>query len=160
MTLLSRKTGEAPHGLTAEAQTAGRGRRGHKWDSTVGNLLLSIVLRHALIPQKFSPGLLPPSATSGARGTRNKGLANEIGLQMAQRPGRAWTQTRPGILVEAARDNEGNPLRSVIGVNVTMCPRRFPMAACQQSACQEPQQNVPAVDMLSSMGLSRSYRRW
>ena len=36
----------APHGtgLAARAQTAGRGRRGHKWDSTAGNLLLSIVL--------------------------------------------------------------------------------------------------------------------
>ena len=30
----------APHGtgLAARTQTAGRGRRGHKWDSTAGNL--------------------------------------------------------------------------------------------------------------------------
>ena len=46
----------APHGtgLAARAQTAGRGRRGHKWDSTAGNLLLSIVLRPCVNPAKYS----------------------------------------------------------------------------------------------------------
>ena len=33
------------YGLAARRQTAGRGRRGHKWDSTEGNLLLSIILK-------------------------------------------------------------------------------------------------------------------
>ena len=49
------KQGE-PHGtgLAARAQTAGRGRRGHKWDSTAGNLLLSIVLRPRVDPAKYS----------------------------------------------------------------------------------------------------------
>ena len=41
-------------GLAARAQTAGRGRRGHKWDSTAGNLLLSIVLRPRVDPAKYS----------------------------------------------------------------------------------------------------------
>ena len=46
----------APHGtgLAARAQTAGRGRRGHKWDSTLGNLLLSIVVRPNVNPAKYS----------------------------------------------------------------------------------------------------------
>ena len=49
------KQGE-PHGtgLAARTQTAGRGRRGHKWDSTAGNLLLSIVLRPCVNPAKYS----------------------------------------------------------------------------------------------------------
>ena len=72
----------APHGtgLAARAQTAGRGRRGHKWDSTVGNLLLSIVLRPCVNPAKFS-GLAAVSGLAVLEALEKQGLADEIGLK-------------------------------------------------------------------------------
>lgn len=63
--------------LPARAQTAGRGRRGHKWDSTVGNLLLSIVLRPCVNPAKFS-GLAAVSGLAVLEALEKQGLANEI----------------------------------------------------------------------------------
>ena len=52
----------APHGtgLAARAQTAGRGRRGHKWDSPPATYCFRLSCVHALIPQ--STLVLPPSA--------------------------------------------------------------------------------------------------
>ena len=72
----------APHGtgLAARAQTAGRGRRGHKWDSTAGNLLLSIVLRPHVDPAKYS-GLAAVSGLAVLEALEAQGLANEIGLK-------------------------------------------------------------------------------
>ena len=72
----------APHGtgLAARAQTAGRGRRGHKWDSTAGNLLLSIVLRPCVNPAKYS-GLAAVSGLAVLEALEKQGLANEIGLK-------------------------------------------------------------------------------
>ena len=70
----------APHGtgLAARTQTAGRGRRGHKWDSTAGNLLLSIVLRPRVDPAKYS-GLAAVSGLAVLEALEKQGLANEIG---------------------------------------------------------------------------------
>ena len=124
----------APHdtGLAARAQTAGRGRRGHKWDSTAGNLLLSIVLRPCVNPAKYS-GLAAVSGLAVLEALEKQGLANEIGLKW---PNDLVARGRKlgGILVEAARDNEGKPFAVCgIGVNVNYAPRRFPMAACRQS---------------------------
>ena len=72
----------APHGtgLAARAQTAGRGRRGHKWDSTAGNLLLSIVLRPHVNAAKYS-GLAAVSGLAVLEALGAQGLANEIGLK-------------------------------------------------------------------------------
>ena len=85
----------APHGtgLAARAQTAGRGRRGHKWDSTAGNLLLSIVLRPCVNPAKYS-GLAAVSGLAVLEALEKQGSCKRDWPQMAQRPGRAWTQTR------------------------------------------------------------------
>ena len=46
----------AAHGLAVAArrQTAGRGRRGHAWDSPAGNLYLSVVLRPNVGPERLS----------------------------------------------------------------------------------------------------------
>lgn len=70
----------APHGtgLAARAQTAGRGRRGHKWDSTAGNLLLSIVLRPRVDPAKYS-GLAAVSGLAVLEALKKQDLATEIG---------------------------------------------------------------------------------
>ena len=139
----------APHGtgLAARAQTAGRGRRGHKWDSTAGNLLLSIVLRPCVNPAKYS-GLAAVSGLAVLEALEKQGLANEIGLKW---PNDLVARGRKlgGILVEAARDNEGKPFAVCgIGVNVNYAPQEVPDGGLPAIGLSDLNENVPAVDML------------
>lgn len=139
----------APHGtgLAARAQTAGRGRRGHKWDSTAGNVLLSIVLRPCVNPAKFS-GLAAVSGLAVLEALEKQGLANEIRLKW---PNDLVARGRKlgGILVEAARDNEGNPFEVCgIGVNVNYVPAEVPDGGLPAIGLSDLNESVPAVDML------------
>lgn len=139
----------APHGtgLAARAQTAGRGRRGHKWDSTAGNLLLSIVLRPCVNPAKYS-GLAAISGLAVLEALEAQGLANEIGLKW---PNDLVARGRKlgGILVEAARDKEGKPFAVCgIGVNVNYVPSEVPDGGLPAIGLSDLNKNVPAVDML------------
>lgn len=139
----------APHGtgLAARAQTAGRGRRGHKWDSTVGNLLLSIVLRPCVNPAKFS-GLAAVSGLAVLEAVEKQGLANEIRLKW---PNDLVARGRKlgGILVEAARDNEGKPFAVCgIGVNVNYTPQEVPDGGLAAIGLSDLNESVPTVNML------------
>ena len=139
----------APHGtgLAARAQTAGRGRRGHKWDSTVGNLLLSIFLRPCVNPAKFS-GLAAVSGLAVLEALEKQGLANEIRLKW---PNDLVARGRKlgGILVEAARDNEGKPFAVCgIGVNVNYTPQEVPDGGLAAIGLSDLNESVPAVNML------------
>lgn len=139
----------APHGtgLAARAQTAGRGRRGHKWDSTAGNLLLSILLRPRVDPAKYS-GLAAVSGLAVLEALEAQGLANEIGLKW---PNDLVARGRKlgGILVEAARDNEGKPFAVCgIGVNVNYVPSEVPDGGLPAIGLSDLNENVPAVDVL------------
>ena len=139
----------APHGtgLGARAQTAGRGRRGHKWDSTVGNLLLSIVLRPCVNPAKFS-GLAAVSGLAVLEALEKQGLANEIRLKW---PNDLVARGRKlgGILVEAARDNEGKPFAVCgIGVNVNYTPQEVPDGGLAAIGLSDLNESVPTVNML------------
>ena len=139
----------APHGtgLAARAQTAGRGRRGHKWDSTVGNLLLSIVLRPCVNPAKYS-GLAAVSGLAVLEALEKQGLANEIRLKW---PNDLVARGRKlgGILVEAGRDNEGKPFAVCgIGVNVNYTPQEVPDGGLAAIGLSDLNESVPAVDML------------
>lgn len=139
----------APHGtgLAARAQTAGRGRRGHKWDSTAGNLLLSIVLRPCVNPAKYS-GLAAVSGLAVLEALEMQGLANEIDLKW---PNDLVARGRKlgGILVEAARDNDGKPFAVCgIGVNVNYVPSEVPDGGLPAIGLLDLNENVPAVDML------------
>lgn len=139
----------APHGtgLAARAQTAGRGRRGHKWDSTAGNLLLSIVLRPCVNPAKYS-GLAAVSGLAVLEALEAQGLANEVGLKW---PNDLVARGRKlgGILVEAARDNEGEPFAVCgIGVNVNYTPHEVPDGGLAAIGLSDLNENVPAVDVL------------
>ncbi len=139
----------APHGtgLAARAQTAGRGRRGHKWDSTAGNLLLSIVLRPCVNPAKYS-GLAAVSGLAVLEALEKQGLASEIALKW---PNDLVARGRKlgGILVEAARDNEGKPFAVCgIGVNVNYTPQEVPDGGLAAIGLSDLNKNVPAVDML------------
>lgn len=139
----------APHGtgLAARAQTAGRGRRGHKWDSTAGNLLLSIVLRPCVNPAKYS-GLAAVNGLAVLEALEAQDLANEIGLKW---PNDLVARGRKlgGILVEAARDNEGMPFAVCgIGVNVNYVPSEVPDGGLPAIGLSDLNENVPAVDVL------------
>lgn len=139
----------APHGtgLAARAQTAGRGRRGHKWDSTVGNLLLSIVLRPCVNPAKFS-GLAAVSGLAVLEALEKQGLANEIRLKW---PNDLVARGRKlgGILVEAARDNEGKPFAVCgIGVNVNYTPQEVSDGGLAAIGLSDLNESVPTVNML------------
>ena len=139
----------APHGtgLAARAQTAGRGRRGHKWDSTAGNLLLSIVLRPCVDPAKYS-GLAAVSGLAVLEALKKQGLANEIGLKW---PNDLVARERKlgGILVEAARDNEGKPFAVCgIGVNVNYTPQEVPDGGLAAIDLSDLNESVPSVDTL------------
>ena len=131
----------APHGtgLAARAQTAGRGRRGHKWDSTAGNLLLSIVLRPYVNPAKYT-GLAAVSGLAVLEAFEAQGLANEIGLK--------W----PNDLVARGRklgDNKGMPFAVCgIGVNVNYTPQEVPDGGLAAIGLSDLNENVPAVDVL------------
>lgn len=145
----------APHGtgLAARAQTAGRGRRGHKWDSTAGNLLLSIVLRPRVDPAKYS-GLAAVSGLAVLEALEKQGLANEIGLKW---PNDLVARGRKlgGILVEAARDNEGKPFAVCgIGVNVNYTPQEVPDGGLEAIGLSDLHESVPSVDTL----LDEAYR--
>lgn len=138
----------APHGtgLAARAQTAGRGRRGHKWDSTAGNLLLSIVLRPCVNPAKYS-GLAAVSGLAVLEALEKQGLASEIALKW---PNDLVARGRKlgGILVEAARDNEGKPFAVCgIGVNVNYTPQEVPDGGLAAIGLSDLNESVPAVDM-------------
>lgn len=139
----------APHGtgLAARAQTAGRGRRGHKWDSTAGNLLLSIVLRPRVDPTKYS-GLAAVSGLAVLKALDKQGLANEIRLKW---PNDLVARGRKlgGILVEAVRDNEGKPFVVCgIGVNVNYVPSEVPDGGLPAIGLSDLNENVPTVDVL------------
>ena len=139
----------APHGtgLAARAQTAGRGRRGHKWDSTAGNLLLSIVVRPNVNPAKYS-GLAAVCGLAVLKTLEKQGLATEIGLKW---PNDLVARGRKlgGILVEAARDNEGKPFAVCgIGLNVNYTPQEVPDGGLAAIGLSDLNESVPSVDTL------------
>lgn len=139
----------APHGtgLAARAQTAGRGRRGHTWDSTAGNLLLSIVVRPNVNPAKYS-GLAAVCGLAVLKTLERQGLATEIDLKW---PNDLVARGRKlgGILVEAARDNEGKPFAVCgIGVNVNYTPQEVPDGGLPAIGLSDLNESVPSVDTL------------
>lgn len=114
----------APHGsaVAARLQTAGRGRRGHAWESPRGNLYLSVVLRPQVAPTRL-PGLAAACGLGVLDGLKELGIANETQLKW---PNDVLARGRKlaGILVEASRDNAGEPFAVCgVGVNVARTPR-------------------------------------
>ena len=108
----------AAHGtaIAARRQSAGRGRRGHVWESPEGNLYLSVVLRPEVAPARVM-GLAAAcglGVTDVLRGTSLK-WPNDVlarGRKLA------------GILVETARDRDDRLFAVCgVGVNVRRAPR-------------------------------------
>ena len=109
-------------GVAARLQTAGRGRRGHAWESPVGNLYLSVVLRPHVAPSRL-PGLAAACGLGVTDALREVGCSAEVRLKW---PNDLLVRGRKlaGILVEAARDDSGEPFAVCgVGVNVGLSPR-------------------------------------
>lgn len=128
----------APHGtaVASRLQTAGRGRRGHVWESPLGNLYLSVVLRPAVAPARL-PGLAAACGLGALDGLEELGLAREVQLKW---PNDLLARGRKlgGILVETARDDDGRLFAVCgIGVNVARTPRGLG-AICLAELGEEP----------------------
>ncbi len=112
----------APAGtaVAARRQTAGRGRRGHAWESPAGGLYLSVVLRPP-VPMSFFVGLPAVCALGALAALRdNAGLAgaalkwpNDVLLGDGK---------LAGILVEAGSGADGPYAVCGIGVNLEPVP--------------------------------------
>lgn len=110
----------AAHGraVAARLQRAGRGRRGHVWESPRGNLYLSVVLRPCVAPARL-PGLAAACAL---------GALDVLDEAQLKWPNDLLVRGRKlaGILVEAARDDTGETFAVCgIGVNVEHAPREL-----------------------------------
>ena len=108
----------AAHGtaVAARRQSAGRGRRGHVWESPEGNLYLSVVLRPEVTPARVM-GLAAAcglGVTDVLRGASLK-WPNDV---------LAHGRKLAGILVETARDRDDRLFAVCgVGVNVRRAPR-------------------------------------
>ena len=114
----------APHGsaVAARRQTAGRGRRGHVWESPAGNLYLSVLLRPEVSPSRL-PGLAAACGLGVLDGLGALGVSNKAQLKW---PNDVLAHGRKlaGILVEAGRDQAGGTFAVCgVGLNLESAPR-------------------------------------
>ena len=126
-------------------QTAGRGRLGRTWVNAEGKALYyTVAIREPLA----QPATLPLLASLAVR--RQLALRYGVGCQLKW-PNDLVARGRKlgGILVEAARDNEGKPFTVCgIGVNVNYTPQEVPDGGLAAIGLSDLNESVPAVDML------------
>lgn len=121
----------ALHGsaVAAHVQTAGRGRRGHVWESPRGSLYLSCVLRPS-VPMHFFTGL-PAVCALGVLDC----LRDDLGIAQAalKWPNDiiAGSSKLAGILVEAGSSAMGT--FAVCGVGVNVAPASAGAGPCKQA---------------------------
>ena len=104
--------------VAARTQTAGRGRRGHTWESPRGNLYLSVVLR----PQVSLARLSGLAAACGL------GVADVLRQAQLKWPNDLLAHGRKlaGILIETTRDVDDRLVAVCgVGVNVELAPREL-----------------------------------
>jgi BirA family transcriptional regulator, biotin operon repressor / biotin---[acetyl-CoA-carboxylase] ligase len=164
----------APHGtvVTAEEQTAGRGRQGRVWTAPAGKgLLYSAVLRplderHLLLP------LSVPLAVCAAAESLRRGIECQI-----KWPNDVWLEERKlaGILIEA-KPQDGWAVMGV-GLNLTVAPEEFPddlkwpavsLFGSTARGRGEPRRSLPAVapaglpptPLAAASAVNRALDRW
>lgn len=135
----------APHGtaVAARRQTAGRGRRGHRWSSPAGNLYLSVVLRPG-VSMQYYVGLSAVCALGALEALRaDAGVAgaalkwpNDVVLGDGK---------LAGILVEAGA-GEGGPY-AVCGIGVNLEP-----ATCGEDAAFDSPRALPRACVADALG--------
>lgn len=131
----------ALHGsaVAAHVQTAGRGRRGHVWESPRGSLYLSCVLRPS-VPMHFFTGL-PAVCALGVLDC----LRDDLGIAQAalKWPNDiiAGSSKLAGILVEAGSSAMGT--FAVCGVGVNVAPASVGAGPCKQASGECPAAQSP-----------------
>ena len=121
---LAEKGGAHGAAVAARRQTAGRGRRGHVWESPLGNLYLSILLRPDVAPSRL-PGLAAACGLGALDGLQIAGVSNEVQLKW---PNDLLAQERKlgGILVEVGRGSAEDVFAVCgIGINLEISPRNL-----------------------------------
>lgn len=113
----------AGHGtaVAAPRQSAGRGRRGHVWESPEGSLCLSVVLRPEVSPARLA-GLAAACGLGALDGLGALGAERKVRLKW---PNDLLAHGRKlgGILIEAARDDDGRTFAVCgIGINARRAP--------------------------------------
>jgi BirA family transcriptional regulator, biotin operon repressor / biotin---[acetyl-CoA-carboxylase] ligase len=131
----------APHGtvVSAEEQTAGRGRQGRAWTGPAGKALLcSVVLR----PEPERAPLLPLTAAVAVCEAIEELGAGTCRIKW---PNDVWIDRKKvaGILVEA-RPSEGWAVVG-IGINVSISPQDFPAEIRDAATSLGPGVSVGAV---------------
>ena len=115
------EAGEARHGdaFIATAQTAGRGTRGRRWESEVGGLYLSVVLR--------SEGMPPPGAWTCAGALAVHDLVTSAGTDAAIKwPNDVTTPAGAkiaGVLAESRGLRAEGPATFVLGIGLNVTGR-------------------------------------
>mgnify|MGYP006268308731 CR=1 FL=1 len=117
---------EAPFGVLAQAQTAGRGRLGRRWHNThVGNLYLSLAFRPFINPSRLKPFTvwmgLALCAAIEARYQLKLGLKWPNDLQTPDGRKVAGMLTEARLDADAVRD-----LVFGVGINLVGQPKEFP----------------------------------
>ena len=131
----------ASHGfaVAAHVQTAGRGRRGHVWESPRGSLYLSCVLRPS-VPMHFFTGL-PAVCALGVLDC----LRDDLGIAQAALKWPtdiiAGSSKLAGILVEAGSSAMGT--FAVCGVGVNVAPASAGAGPCKQASGEGPATQSP-----------------
>ncbi len=145
----------APHGtvVTANRQTAGRGRQGRHWVSPTGNLYLSILLRLAQPPARFPElGFLAALAVADATD------------QFA--PARATLKWPNDVLVDGAKlsgillERADPALIIGIGLNVLHVPSGTPGPATSLAQLGATNTSVPSVRAALLDAVARRLAQW
>ena len=153
----------APEGslVLAERQTAGRGRRGRKWQSRAGqNLLLSIVLRPQLPPERLPLVTLAAGlASADAMAPFVSPLAPSI-----KWPNDVLLGKRKccGILVESVFETPSRPPTVALGIGINVNQDAFPapLSSKATSLLLETGRHVPRAALLARLleQIERRYR--
>ena len=117
---------EAPFGVLARGQRAGRGRLGRKWHSTqAGHLYLSLAFRPFIPPDRLKPFTLWMGLALCAHIQQAHGL--KLGLKWPNDLQSADGRKVAGMLTEARLDADSvRELVFGLGLNLTGTPKDFP----------------------------------
>ena len=134
--LLEAPGADDPQALFAEAQTAGRGRRGRDWRSPFGaNVYLSLAWSFAGWPPKL--GCLPLAVgVAASRALAASGLA---GVQLKWPNDLKLGEDKLGGILIESRSEIGGPCRVIVGLGLNVS-----MSAAQAAALGQPWVSVHA----------------
>lgn len=142
--LLERAHAGAPYGaaIRARVQTAGRGRRDHRWSSPKGGLYLSVLIRPRVAPAQL-PGLPVACALGVVDALQSSGCSrarlkwpNDVVVGRAK---------LAGILTELGHDEQGPVAVCGVGINMRS-PDEGGMAAGTYSSALPPTGMAAALD--------------